>query len=259
MSILKPLIGVINLSKKISNDDIKLAVMASQLQIKEDVAPNWHMDPCFVIFYPDPKLISPRAFPVVIFDSMTDPNAIWYHAERNGKNYACIFVDPILAAGGVIINDPIKPQNSSISAALSHEIIESFLDTNTNKWVDGPIINSGSSYALDIAGPVQENTYTKTIANKLVSVSNFILPSWFDKFNPENTPVDYMNILQSPFTMSPGGTLLVRSAPGTETEVFLNVKPFIWRQETNAHIASRTARRLSNNVMVKKPWWSYLL
>lgn len=259
MSVLKPLIGVINLSKKLSNDDVKTMVIACQEQLKQDVAPHWHKESWYVIFYEDPKKISPRAYPIVIFDAPDAPGALGYHAERNGKPYGRVFVDPVIQNGGVILYDPYNPQNVSLSSVLSHEIIELFIDLNANQWADGPYIKQGSSYAYEACDPVQSNSYSKKIGGKDVSLSNFVFPSWFDPQNSSQTPVDFLNAAPGAFQLAPGGYMIVRDSVGAEQQVFAEIKMARWVQDMKKHISGRTSRRLANITLTKKkPWWKYL-
>lgn len=261
MSILRPLIGVINLSKKISNDDVKIMVIACQDQLNKDVAPQWQMDSWFVMFYPDPKTASLRAYPVVILDSPDTPEALGYHAEMNGKPYGRVFVNPILENSGVVLHDPANPQNVSVSSVLSHDIIEMFLDKDASKWVDGPQTRHGNVYACEACDPVQENLYAIQVGKKLVSVSNFILPAWFDLHNSPHTPVDFLNTAPGAFSIAPGGYMIVRTAPGTEAELFATIKMPDWVHAMKKLSASRTTRRLApaiKPVVEKKKWWKYL-
>ncbi len=257
--ILKQLIGVINLSTKLSNEDVKLMTIACQEQLNHDVAPHWHMESAFVIFYDDPKKISTRAYPIVILDAPDAPGALGYHCEAGGKPYGRVFVDPVINNNGVILYDPSNPQNVSISSVLSHEIIELFIDKNANQWADGPYIKQGNSYALEACDPVQGNSYSKKIAGKEVSLSNFILPSWFDPQNPPHIHVDFLQTVNGAFSLAPGGYMIVRNAAGNEQQVFGEIRMTAWLQDMKKHMSGRTSRRISNATkVVKKPWWKYL-
>ncbi len=256
MPLLKPLIGVINLSKKLSNDDVKMMVVACQNQLNEDVAPAWHAEPWFIVFYPDPKTISLRAYPIVIFDSPDGSDVLGYHAEKNGRPYECIFIEPIIANGGAILYNPIRPQTTSISTMLSHKIIEAFIDKHTNKWADGPAIHEGSSYAYEACDPVQGSSYTKQIGTRLISVSNFLLPSWFNVQNPISNPVDFINVAPGPFQPAPHGYMVVRNNQGDVQQVFGKIKLAEWVLALKTHHTGRTSRRLVQ--LKKKTWWKYL-
>lgn len=258
MSVLKNLIGVVNLSTKVSNDQIRLAVVAAQKQLDEDVAPNWHMDSAFVMFYDDPTKMSLRAFPVVIVDHSDTPGALGFHSEQQGRPYGMIMVDPILDNGGVALYDYSNPQNVSVSSVLSHEIIELFLDRFANMWADGIAIQAGSSYAYEGADPVEAQSYTKQIGKHLVSVSNFILPAWFDPQNAPSNPTDFLNILNgASFALAPNGYMIVRNAPGSEQQVFAATPPAQWRLDMKKNsIGSRTSKRIPVKVVAPKlSWW----
>lgn len=253
---LKPLIGIINLSSNVSNDDVKKMVIAVQEQLKHDVAPAWGKDYWFVMFYSDPKTISPRAYPIVICDNDTTPGALGWHAERGGKPYGKIMTDPVLQSGGVALYDKKNPQNVTVASVLSHEVIETFCDPDINLWVDGPRIYQGSCYAMEACDPVENNSYVVKAGTVSVSVSNFVLPSYFDN-QGTHEKFDFLGVLTAPFTLAPGGYMVVREAPGTEQQVFAQTKPAQWRLDMKAHkLSSRSKLRMP--VTAKKKWWKYL-
>lgn len=256
MSVLKPLIGVINFSKKLSNDDVKTMVIACQNQLNEDVAPNWHLEPWFIIFYSDPKTISPRALPIVIFDSPDTSEVAGYHAERNGKPYECIFIEPILNNNGAILYNPIRPNNVTISTYLSHKIIETFIDQYSNKWVYGPKTSKGNLYACEACDPVQGHSYTKIIGDQTVSVSNFLLPSWFNIQNTNNCPTDFMNVSPGSFRPASNSYVIVKNNYGEVDKIFNKEKMVDWLLKLKTHYTSRTFRRFTQ--AEKTPWWKYL-
>lgn len=254
---LRKLIGVLNLSSKISNTDVKSMIIAVQEQLKFDVAPAYEKDYWFIIFYADQKSMSPRAYPIVIVDNDSTPGALGFHSEQNGQPYGKIMVDPILQAGGVALYDANNPQNYTVSATFSHEVIETFVDPYVNVWVDGPQISQGSCYAMEAGDPVENNSYKNTAAGVPVSVSNFVLPAYFDS-QGKNEKFDYLGVLTAPFTLASGGYMVVRNAPGTEQQVFGDVPPPQWKLDMKKHkLGSRSQTRMSSDQ--KKKWWKYFI
>lgn len=244
MSNLRPLIGVINLSTNISNSDVIKMVVAIQEQLKSDVAPAWGRDYWFVMFFANPKALSPRAKPIVIVDNDSTAYALGWHAERNGRPYGKIVTDPILKNGGTILYDPKNPQNVTVSSVLSHEIIETFIDPNVQIWVDGPPTMQGSCYAMEVCDPVENNFYVNTAAGSAVSLSNFVLPSYFDEY--ADGKFDFLNILNAPFSSAPGGYMTVRKEFGGEVEIFNEKLPDKWKIEIKNHkLSSRNTQRKS--------------
>lgn len=257
MSKLKPLIGVINLSTKISNSDVKLMTMAAQIQIKEHLATAYERDYWYIMFYEDATKISPRAYPIIIVDHDKTPNALGFHAIMNNKPYGRVMADPVLNNGGVALYDSNNPQNTTISSVFSHEVCELFVDPFANLWADN--YNTGDVWAVEACDPVQSNSYTIMTGKQVVSMSNFILPAFFDAQNNTN-PVDHLGILTHPFTIANGGYAIVRKNDmGKETEVFGNTRPAQWimdMKKLSNH--SRTLHRISQ-LPAKKKWWKYFL
>lgn len=258
MSILKPLIGIINLSSNVSNDDVKKMVIAIQEQLKYDVAPEWDRDFWFVMFYSDPKTMSPRAYPIVIVDNDSTPGALGWHAERGGRPYGKVMTDPVLQNGGVALYDAKNPQNVSVASVLSHEVIETFIDPYINVWVDGPKTRHGSCYAMEACDPVESSSYVNKSSGVPVSVSNFVTLSYFVQDAAADCRFDHLGILNAPFSMAPGGYMVVRHEPGTESEVFGAIRPPEWKMEMKAHkLGARTKQRMP--ITTKKKWWKYFL
>lgn len=256
MSTLRPLIGIVNLSTNVSNDDVKKMVIAVQEQLKHDVAPAWGKDYWFVVFYSDPKTMSPRAYPIVIVDNDSTPGALGWHAEQGGKPYGKVMTSPVLNNGGVPLYDPKNPENISVASVLSHEVIETFCDPDINVWIDGPQIAQGSCYAMEACDPVENNSYTVKVGKELVSVSDFVVPAYFND-QGANEKFDFLGVLKAPFTLAPGGYMVVRQAPGTEQQVFGHMKPMQWRLDMKAHkLGSRGKARMP--VEKRKKWWKYL-
>lgn len=256
MTQLRPLIGVVNLSSNVNNDEVKKMVMAVQHQLQYDVAPSWEKDYWFIMFYSDPKTISPRAYPIVIVDNDSTPGALGFHSEQNGKPYGKIMTDPVLNNGGVSLYDTKNPQNISIASVLSHEVIELFVDPYVNLWADGPSIAQGYSYAVEACDPVESNSYIITTSKTAVSVSNFILPSYFDN-QGTNEKFDYLGVLNAPFSLAKGGYMVVRNTRGTEQQVFGEILPPKWKLGMKRNkFGSRTQTRMPINK--KKKWWQYL-
>ena len=257
---LRPLIGVINSSSNVSNDDVVKMVTACQEQLRYDVGPAWERDYWYIIFYPDPSKISPRAYPMVIVDNDSTPGALGWHAEFHDRPYAQIMTSPVLDNGGVVLFDPKNPQNVSVSSVMSHEVVEEFIDPYINLWADGPQIAQGMSYAVEACDPVESSSYNNNAAGVPVSLSNFVLPSYFDN-QGTHEKFDYLGRLKAPFTLDSGGYMVVRSAPGTEQQVFGETMPPQWKLDMKAHkLASRTKCRIAYaQKTAKQKWWKYFL
>jgi len=258
MTYLRPLIGIVNLSSNVSNDDVKKMVVAIQDQLKRDVAPAWDREYWYVMFYADPKMISSRAYPIVIVDNDSTPGALGWHSESGGKPYGKVMTDPVLQNGGVALFDTTNPQNFTVSSVLSHEVIETFIDPFVNVWVDGPQIAKGSGYAMEACDPVENNSYINKAAGVPVSVSNFVHRTYFLSDPASGTKFDHMGVLKAPFSLAPGGYMVVRKELGTESQVFGEVLPPAWKMEMKQHkLGARTKIRTPEHK--RKKWWKYLI
>jgi hypothetical protein len=216
------LIAIVNHSARVTNADVNLMTLAVQKQITLHAAPAWNQKTATIKFYADAAKVPGYAWRVDIFDSPTIAGALGYHSEDNDVIDGFIFVNPVLDNGGVVLYDAHNPQNVSVSSVLSHEVLEMFGDRFASFWADGPRITQGSQYALELCDPVESDSYeidvTVDAVIHKVSVSNFVFPSWF---NPEgtfslNAPFDYLKKLTRPFSMTPGGYMIVESAYGVK-------------------------------------------
>jgi hypothetical protein len=93
---------------------------------------------------------------------------------------------------------------------ISHEVLEILGDPYITWWADG---NDGRQYALEVCDPVEGDAYVIDG----VSVSNFVGPRYF---SAGPGPYDWMRKLSAPFSMSPGGYLIVRSPGGEPSQIF---------------------------------------
>ena len=234
-------IGILNKSKKVTNQQVSDMTAAIQMQLSTHVAPAWNRTQPVVQFFSDPKKLPASFAPITIMDNPDAPDALGYHTEANGKPYGLIFVNPVLDNGGDIIFQggqfPL-----TVSSVLSHEAIEYFCDPFVNSWCDGPELPEGTEYALEACDPVESNAYLVAVGKTQVLVSNFVFPSWFDTQAASGTRFDYMKLAKQPFTMTKWGYMVVRNGPGTETQVFGESYPE-WRKKLKAHAVARAQKR----------------
>lgn len=236
------LFAVVNESTRVTDADVILMVEAVQMQMTANIAPAWGRVPANLVFFPKGAVLPANAQPCLILDTPDAPNALGYHDEdAHGKVYSKIFVSPVLDNGGV----PLAGATTSVvsvASVLSHEVAEQFCDPTCNGWIDGTIHVHSKSYtsvALEVADPVENDGYTVITANGThVTVSDFVFPAWFDGKAPKGTRFNQLNSLKAPFTMTSGGYLIVRTKPGTTSQVFGESRP-AWRALTKSHKESR--------------------
>lgn len=237
-------IAVLNYSAKVSDADAGWMVRACNTQMIKHLAPLYGREPWTMTLYSDlSDLPVNSCYPMIIMDTPDISGALGYHTDDIGFIYSRIFVNPVLDNGGGILTGDV-----TVSSVLSHEACEMFADPDTTLWAKGTPIKQGDQYAYEICDPVQGDAYTISVGafwgKRDVQVSNFVTPDWF-KLNPiiKSTQYDYLNKVSSPFTMSPGGYMVVRNSQGTEQNVFGEILPPAWRMETKKHNMARTARR----------------
>lgn len=220
------LIAVINESTLVTNDQCNLMCQAIQIQLNLHVLPAWNMKSGTVKFYADKTKVPGYAWVVSMLDSSTQAGALGYHSEDNDKIDGFIFASPVLNSGGVVLYDAHNPQNVSVSSVLSHEVCEMVGDRFAGFWSDGPDVKAHdgktyNEYALELCDPVEGDSYDIMVGTQKVSVSNFVFPSWFNAqaTAPLNMPFDYLGKLTKPFSMTPGGYLIVRQS-GNYQQIF---------------------------------------
>jgi hypothetical protein len=237
------LIAIINDSTLINNTDMVKMTGAVGKQNAWHTAPAWNQKPATISFYADKTKVPAHAWVVSMLDNSTQAGALGYHSEDNDVIDAFIFAKPVLDNGGVVLHDPKNNQNLSVASVLSHEVCEMFGDPFANFWADGPTIAQGSEYALELCDAVEGDSYDITLTTgELVSVSNFILPQWFNQeATSKDAPFDYLKKLSRPFSMTPGGYLIVAQG-GTVSQVFGERMP-MWKQEQKKNAFSRNQKK----------------
>lgn len=145
---------------------------------------------------------------------------------------ANVYAAPILNNGGSLLAGP-----SSVSVTASHECCEDDGDPPASYWAQMP---DGRFVALELGDPVEGDAYEIND----VSVSNFILPAWFDA--AAKGPYDRLGKLSAPFTMTAGGYLIIAAA-GAVTNVFGEQMPG-WRRYAKSHHGTRGARRIARTL-----------
>lgn len=205
-----PIINIIDRSTLLSDADHALMVEACKFQLENHVAPLWNRG-SWKIVEDQPDSVG---YPIVIIDDPDQAGVLGYHSKSpGGKVWGRVFIKPILNRGGSMLSGPL-----SVSAVLSHEVIEAYCNPDINIWArrkDGLLV------AYEACDPVENDCYEViTTSGKPISVSNFVLPSWFDP-NPEpGTQFDYMKRVSSPYAMSKNGYIITLDA---RTGKFQNV------------------------------------
>lgn len=198
------LIGIKNGSTLVSDDQAKKMCTAIDLQMRRDVSPSWGMLPPRVFFVSKNAYVPGCALLALVDDIPEAPDAEGYHFEEDdGKFVGNIGVKTIPGA--------VLTGRDSVASVVSHEVIELFIDPRVNLWADH---TDGYSYPYEGCDAIQELYYSING----VSVSDFVLPSYFDMFGKE--PFDHLGNLHAPFSLSSGGYTVRRKQGTGETELF---------------------------------------
>lgn len=137
----------------------------------------------------------------ILFGQVHDVDPIRWAASRGPLN---------LSAAPMPGSVSLGPR--SISAVLSHEVLEAIVDPACALWADGPPSDKvgGAEYALEVCDPVEDDVYD--VAG--VDVSDFVLPAWFRPHAPADR-LDHLGLLREPFELRPGGYAIRRpTGPG---------------------------------------------
>ena len=235
--------ALINKSTRVTKDEAIKMMAACQKQLTMDIAPAWGRVPASMVMYTDIMDVPPEAQPLILMDNSDQAGALGYHDETAaGRPYARIFAGPVLDNGGAVLAGA-DPSVVTVASVLSHEVAEQFCDTSCVYWADtmGVEPNGADQVALEVADPVEADGYTVMVGNDKVTVSNFVYPAWFDPKAPTGAKLDHMGTTHAPFTMSPGGYVIIRK-DGNESQVFGSMRAE-WRAGAKAHPASRTSKR----------------
>jgi len=217
--------------------DVTPAVLAQiaeavQTQIATHYAPVWGAPggvPVKVVTGAAPGQGSPDV-PVYIRASSDVQGAAGYHDDDG----VYVFRDglPALTSGAF-----------SLSVVVSHEVLETLGDPGANQWADN---GQGTEYAREMCDAVEAYCYdVKISGGSTVSVSDFVLPSFFD---PEGeAPFSYLDKPPSPFTTAEAGGADYQIArtvdEGGAQDVTADRLPRADRLAAKRHPSSRTSRR----------------
>jgi hypothetical protein len=234
------LIAIIDKSAKVSTADAALMTAACNTQLGLHACPAWNRAPSSVQFFQDETKVPASAWIIALFDNADQSGALGWHTETPaGRPYGRVFVKPVLEAGGTMLTGEL-----SVSAVLSHEVLELVVDPYVNLWATAA---DGSDYAIEVCDPVESDSYMIKLGDKRVSVSNFVLPDWFNATPAKGAKFDYMSKLSSPFAMTTGGYVVYKHSGATHDR-FGAAYP-AWKRPGKNHSAARSARRKSRDTV----------
>jgi hypothetical protein len=190
-------IAVVNQSTLAKPDEVAKVVAALATQVSRDWSPRWYT--AGALFVSSPKEAPPEAWQLVLLDDSDQANALGYHElSATGTPLGKVFVRSVQASGGIW------------SVAASHELLEMLADPDINLAAEGNDPDdpkSAAFWAYEVCDPVEGDTY----AIDGVTVSDFVLPEYFEMDPPPSSRFDHLGLLMEPFTLRPGGYMSVLS------------------------------------------------
>lgn len=209
--------NVINHSTQVTDAQVQQWVTDIQTQVNNDVAKAWNAT-VNLVWIPNTQTPPTGNWVAGIFDTADQPGALGYHeVGPNGEPLAKIFVTVSKQAG------------VDVATVLSHEVIESIGDPQTNTIIQNCKDKNGRNCTMfqELCDAVENDLYQTGQTN----VSNFITPDWFK--SGSQAPYDQLNKTTQPFQLTSGGYSEV-SYDGGRT----------WTSETQARGAFAEYRRL---------------
>ena len=221
---------VVNNSTRVTEADAAAMTAAVEIQAVRDFWPAWGIRVPRVTYGE-----TPGAAVIAVVDTIPGAPAgvLGYHTETGSVISGFVAASPPLDAGGQVLTG-----DWSVASVLSHEVLEALGDPRINLWGDD---GQGRLWAYEACDAVEGPSYPVTLpSGQSVSVSNFLLPAWFD---PQAAgKVDHLGLAGAPFTILPTG-YAVYLAGGQEQQVSGSEFPD-WRKAMKGP-ASRTGRRQS--------------
>jgi hypothetical protein len=227
-------IQIVNQSTVAANADVMVWATAIGMQLHDDYAPAWERVAPVVEFLNEGNSTDPSAHQMILIDTAPDsPGALgWHQTDAQGKPIGYIPCKTILDAG------------DAISSVLSHECLEMAGDPYCSIWCQTA---DGEFRAYEMADAVQNDSYSKTVGDVSVKLSNFLLPPYFVD-TETGAPTDFMGTLKNAIgpARSPGGYDIVVTAGGAATQEFSRQLSELSdaTARRKSHWSSRTAKRV---------------
>ena len=206
---------------------------ALQIQLERDFAPIWGIAPPVVS-------VEGAGEPIYIFDSDASGDYGAVTTGRGGRPFAHVYAKPSFdhRSGWLTGRD-------SIASSISHEALEMLADPSVNTFHYNA---ARLMWGHDVCDPVQEVGYGIRAGGRLVPMSDFVLPSYFNPYGARG-PYDFRRKLRAPFTIFRGGYATVEQARTQHTrernriDITFNRVPR-WRQDLKRNGGGRTTWRV---------------
>lgn len=183
-----------NKSSFVSDAELRNDIPAFQAATTKDFAPLWHID-AKLVFLERSKAVPAGAESITLVDKGPVKGALAYHELVNG------------VADAIVYTGVAKFYGYAWSVGLTHELWEMLVDSPAGAGsVDAVQGSDGKVWAQEIADPCEADSqgYDRAGANgKPVRISDFVTERWFGA--QSLGPYDFMNHIQKPLEILPGG------------------------------------------------------
>jgi len=223
---------ITNSGGRVTDDDAQRIIQASLKELVNFCA-AWGLVMPEVTYCADGSSAQPTDDVIDLADQppQDENGVLGEHTEVGDQARGSVYVGYELDNGGkVLALDGSEPAGATTGAAIFfHELTEQIRDALVNEWWDGPLTVGGTqwaSVAAEVSDPVEDGFIKQTADDGTeVWLSNYVLPSWHDSESTAQSGFDANGALTTPFTITAGGYVVVRNAPGTETPVFGDKMP----------------------------------
>jgi hypothetical protein len=239
-------VSILNRSNRRFVQDGELADFvrhALQAQVSEDFAPHWRVD-ADVKFVRKPR---PGSWWLVILDNTDQQNWLGYHLTEDGLPLAKVFAETVHSAG------------NNWTVSVSHELLEMLADPYCNRMVSDPPFDPANLpeegqrnacfYALEVCDPCSADADGYRKGRGSHTVSDFVLPNWFESDTKQHQIADYNRKIRGPFNLANGGYVGVYSmqrkehADGWHLEAASGQAPADYRNQLFQKKTGRTWQR----------------
>lgn len=202
--------AVINDSTVCTDAQVQEMYTAVRNQLWSHVAPAWNRQFMDSVFVAKGGTVPSDCYPIYVLDNADVAGALGYHTEDPGGSvYGRVFAETVLAASGSVLQTSL-----SVSACLSHEVIEFFIDKHCDLWAH---YDATHLVAYEAGDPVEDGSYNVMGLTQEVAVSNFVLDAWFDGQQTTGVQWDWMKQCTGPLTMTPGGYVVLLDCTTNQT------------------------------------------
>jgi hypothetical protein len=196
--------ALVNKSRRLDDGFVSFVAKACDAQVAECAA-AWGVDPVPVAFYARETDLPARDCYIVALVDDIDPGMLGFHDDVAGVIYARV----------------LAQDEHGTSVTASHEFLETLIDPTCDKW--RPIAGGNRLTALEVCDAVEDVTYDAPTTimgeTRAIRLSDYLTPRWFDpQANGGAGPFDRQGALGAPFTMAPGGYMLVRDRGSNDVQ-----------------------------------------